>query len=102
MLSPLLLLSVLPAVVIAIAPHPRRVLGLVLVLVLQAVTYLAASAAVIVRHVVANAQLPSRRRDRFNHAALLTWQSGGSAALATVATAVLVAAVLGWRATAFF
>ena len=102
MLSPLLLLSVMPAVVIAIAPHPREVLGLVLVLVLQAVTYLAASAAVIVRHVVANAQLPSRRRDRFNQAALLTWQSGGSAALATAATAVLVAAVLSWRAAAFF
>ncbi|MCW2543726.1 MAG: hypothetical protein JWM40_1278 [Frankiales bacterium] len=102
MLSPLLLLSVVPTVVIAIAPHPRAVLGLIIVLALQAVTYLAASAAVIVKHVVANAALPSRRRDRFNQAALMTWQSGGSAAAATAATALLVGAVLLWKAALFF
>jgi hypothetical protein len=66
---------------------------------MQAVTYLFATAVVIVRHVVANAQLPSRRRDRFNKAALLTWRSGGSAAAATVATAIFVAAVLTWKAS---
>lgn len=102
MLSPLLALAVLPAVVIAIAPHPRQTLGLVIVLALQSVTYLLAAAAVIVKHVVANAHLPSRRRDRFNKAALLTWQSGGSAAAATALTAVLVAGVLGYRALLFF
>jgi uncharacterized membrane protein len=100
MLAPLLVLSVTPAVVIAVAPDPRQALGLTVVLALQAVTYLFATAAVIVRHVVANAQLPSRRRDRFNKAALLTWRSGGSAATATLMTAMLVAAVLSWKATA--
>lgn len=102
MLSPLLLLSVVPTVVLAIAPHPERVLGLAIVLTMQAVTYLAASTAVIVRHVLANAQLPSRRRDRFNKAALLTWQSGGSAAAATAATGVLVLCVLTWRGAGLF
>ena len=102
MLSPLLVLSLAPIVVIAFAPHPRQSLGLAIVLAMQAVTYLLATAAVIVRHVVANAQLPSRRRDRFNQAALMTWQSGGSAAAATAVTAVLVAAVLTWKAPAFF
>lgn len=99
MLAPLLLLSLAPAVVIAVAPHPRKALGLTIVLILQAATYLLASASVIVRHVVANAQLPSRRRDRFNRAALLTWQSGGSAVAATAMTAVVVTAVLMWRLT---
>lgn len=98
MLSPLLLLSVTPAVVIAVAPHPRNALGLAIVLGMQSVTYVVATAAVIVRHVIANAQLPSRTRDRFNKVALLTWQSGGSAAAATLVTAVLVASVLTWKA----
>jgi cellulose synthase/poly-beta-1,6-N-acetylglucosamine synthase-like glycosyltransferase len=94
MLAPLLALAVAPAVVIAVAPNPRQALGLTIVLAMQAVTYLVATAAVILRHVMANAQLPSRRRDRFNKAALLTWRSGGSAAAATVVTALFVATVL--------
>jgi cellulose synthase (UDP-forming) len=98
-LSPLLVLAVAPTVVLAVVDEIRPVIGLALVLALQAVTYLVASAAVIVKHVVANAKLPSRRRDRFNKAALLTWQSGGSAAFATAVTAVLVLGVLVWRST---
>lgn len=101
MLLPLLALAVAPAVVIVVAPHPRAALGLTIVLALQAVTYLLATAAVIVRHVIANAQLPSRRRDRFNKAALLTWHSGGSAAAATAVVAVFVVTVLAWRAVVF-
>jgi cellulose synthase/poly-beta-1,6-N-acetylglucosamine synthase-like glycosyltransferase len=102
MLCPLLLLAVLPAVVLAIVPDIQPVIGLVLVLAMQAVLYVVASAAVIVRHVVANAKLPSRRRDRFNQAALMTWQSGGSAAFATALTALLVISVLTWRGTELF
>jgi cellulose synthase/poly-beta-1,6-N-acetylglucosamine synthase-like glycosyltransferase len=102
MLSPLLVLSVAPIAVLAIAPHPRAAVGLSIVLLLQAVTYLLATATVIVRHVIANAQLPSRRRDRFNKVALLTWHTGGSAAAATAITAVLVAVVLSSRAAVVF
>ncbi|MGN6473450.1 MAG: glycosyltransferase [Mycobacteriales bacterium] len=94
MLAPLLVLSVIPTVVLAVAPHPRRAIGLTILLTMQAATYVLATAAVIVRHVIANAHLPSRRRDRFNKAALLTWQSGGSASLATAAAALVVASVL--------
>lgn len=97
MLSPLLILSAAPAVVLAFVPDIRAVLGLAIVLAMQAVLYLFASAAVIMRHVVSNAKLPSRRRDRFNKAALMTWQSGGSAATATLITGVLVLSVLTWR-----
>ncbi|HVV76472.1 MAG TPA: glycosyltransferase family 2 protein [Mycobacteriales bacterium] len=102
MLLPLLVLAAVPAVVIAVAPHPQRALGLTIVLMLQAVTYLAATATVIVRHVVANAQLPSRRRDRFNKAALLTWRSGGSAVTATAATTLFVVLVLALKAAVVF
>jgi cellulose synthase/poly-beta-1,6-N-acetylglucosamine synthase-like glycosyltransferase len=98
MLAPLLVLAAAPAIVIAIAPNPRQALGLTVVLALQAATYLIAAGAVIVRHVIANAQLPSRRRDRFNRAALLTWQSGGSAAAATAFTALFVILTLAWKA----
>jgi cellulose synthase (UDP-forming) len=97
MLAPLLILSAAPAVVLAFVPDIRAVLGLVIVLAMQSVLYLVASAAVIVRHVIANASLPSRRRDRFNKAALMTWQSGGSAAAATLLTGMLVISVLTWR-----
>ena len=99
MLSPLLVLAVAPAVVLAVVPDIWPVVGLAMVLAMQAVLYVVASAAVIVRHVVANAKLPTRRRDRFNQAALMTWQSGGSAALATAMAALMVLAVLVWRGT---
>lgn len=101
-LSPLLVLSVAPTVVLAWVPDPRAVLGLVLVLAIQAVTYLVATTAVIMRHIVANAKLPSRRRDRFNQAALMTWRSGGSAAFATALTGLMVVSVLAWRGTEIF
>lgn len=102
LLSPLLLLAVAPAVVLAIAPDPRRAMGLTILLGVQALTYLAATAIVIVRHVMANAHLLSHSRDRFNKVAVVSWQSGGAAAAATTVTAVLVAWVLSWRLLPLF
>ncbi|HVT65827.1 MAG TPA: glycosyltransferase family 2 protein [Mycobacteriales bacterium] len=61
-LSPLIALTVEPLLVIALAPHPERALGMTIVLLMQAVTYFLVTVTVVVRHMLANARRRGARR----------------------------------------
>ncbi|HVT64949.1 MAG TPA: glycosyltransferase family 2 protein [Mycobacteriales bacterium] len=95
--SPLLVLCFAPVVVIAIAPHPDRTIGLTILLLAQALTYLLASCAVIVRHVAANANRRRQHPDEAATTTLVTWEAGGSAVAATLATVLCAASLLSGK-----
>lgn len=94
LLAPVLGLALLPVAVLALAPHPERTPGLVLVLLVQTMVYATAAAVVTVRHVQSNRQRRREHPQTLVHERLLTWATGGSAALATALTVVVAAAGL--------
>jgi cellulose synthase (UDP-forming) len=97
LLAPVLALALLPVAVLAIAPDPGSVPGLVLVLLLQTTLYLSATAMVIVRHVAANRRVRSAGPQGVNRPPLLTWSTGGTAAAATATAFAVSVLVLALR-----